>query len=355
VFLRDRVSNTTKLVSISASGFSAGNGNSLPVSISTNGQFVLFESSASNLIDGDTNNSPDLFVRDVISNATFLVSAPISGKTAGGVSRAGAMTPDGRYVAFLSGATNLVLNDTNGIPDVFVRDLQSNTTDLVSVGAKSRSSTVSTLVLASESAPDISQDGRFVLFSSTAINLVQGVIPLSTSGNEIYLRDRQAGTNIWISGGARPIALGTLGTSNVLYFNFLISADGQFVVYQARKSTASTGLTLHYSAFSGITQVIHTNALVTSTGDSRTVQMSPDGRFVTFVASQGVNLGTNTYVLLWDNQTGLNTIVSGDAAGSVPPGSTCDWPTVTPDGRFVARGQETREAGRVRHESDRGH
>jgi len=336
VFLRDRSSNTTTLVSISPSGSTAGNGPSFPISISTNGQYVLFESSASNLVEGDTNNSVDVFVRDLLNKVTFLISSPVIGTSGNGTSRAATMTPDGHFVVFLSGASNLVAGDTNGIPDVFIRDLQSNTTALVSIGAKARSTATSTLVLQTEGAPDVSHDGRLVLFSSTATNLVPGVIPLSTSGNEIYLRDRLAGTNLWISEGARTAAYGVLGTSNLLYFNYLLSADGQFVVYQARKSAAYTGLMLRYAISSGITQVIHTNALVTSLGDNRTVHMTPDGRFVTFVASQGQNLGTNTYILVWDDQTGLTTLVSGDPGDSVSPGSTCDWPAIVPDGRFIA-------------------
>ena len=135
VFLRDRISQTTTLVSVSQNGTGGGNGDSFPMGISTNGQFALFESSASDLVANDTNNASDIFVRDVVNGTTTLVSIGANGGNANGVSRGSVMTPDGHYVAFTSVASNLVADDTNNIPDVFVRDLQAGTTTLVSVGA----------------------------------------------------------------------------------------------------------------------------------------------------------------------------------------------------------------------------
>src|ERR1019366_9965343 len=116
----------------------------------------VLESSASDLVVGDTNNATDVFVRDMVSGATLLVSVSTNGQVGNGASRSPAMTPDGRYVAFVSAANNLVAGDTNGIPDVFVRDLQANVTTLVSVGARS----ASTSSLTGPEAPDIRPDGR---------------------------------------------------------------------------------------------------------------------------------------------------------------------------------------------------
>ena len=143
VFLRDRASNTTTLVSVNLTGTGGGNGDSLPFGISTNGQFALFESAASDLVANDTNNAQDIFVRDLVNGTTTLVSVNTSGSSGNGESRDPVMTPDGRYVAFASAANDLVAGDNNGIPDIFVRDLQSNTTTLVSVGATSTSSLLS--------------------------------------------------------------------------------------------------------------------------------------------------------------------------------------------------------------------
>ena len=128
VFLRDRTNATTTLVSVNLSGIAGGNGDSTPSALSTNGQYVLFESSASDLVPGDSNNATDVFVRDVVNGTTMLASVSTSGGVGSRASRSAVMTPDGRYVAFVSEANNLVPNDTNGIPDVFVRDLQAGST-----------------------------------------------------------------------------------------------------------------------------------------------------------------------------------------------------------------------------------
>ena len=135
VFLRDRTSNTTVLVSGNLSGTGGGNGNSMLGQVSTNGQFVVFQSDASNLVPNDTNGVTDIFVRDLVAGTTTLVSVSTNGGPANGASTDPVMTPDGRYVAFISSASNLVPGDTNGIPDVFVRDLVAGTNCLVSVGA----------------------------------------------------------------------------------------------------------------------------------------------------------------------------------------------------------------------------
>jgi len=165
VFLRDRTNGTTTLVSVNLSGIAGGNGDSLPLGLSTNGQYAVFESGASDLVARDTNNATDVFVRDLVSGTTLLVSVSTNGLVGNGASRSPAMTPDGRYVAFVSAANNLVAGDTNRIPDVFVRDLQANVTTLVSVGAR----TTNAMYLSGGSdAPDISVDGRYVVHPRSA-------------------------------------------------------------------------------------------------------------------------------------------------------------------------------------------
>ena len=143
----------------------------------------------SNLVANDTNNAGDIFVRDLVNGTTTLVSVNTNGWSGSGESRDPAMTPDGRYVTFASAANDLVSGDANGIPDMFVRDLQSNTTMLVSVGATSTSSISPT---GSSETPEITPDGRYVAFYSTATNLVPGV----TTTGEIYVRDLTAGNTI---------------------------------------------------------------------------------------------------------------------------------------------------------------
>jgi Tol biopolymer transport system component len=159
----------------------------LQPSISADGRYVAFHSTATNLVSGDTNALPDIFVRDRQTGTTYLLSRDSAG---GEGSAEPAISGDGRYVTFNSDATNLVSGDTNGAYDIFVRDRQTGTTTLVS-----RSSAG---VVGDEGSaePAISGDGRYVAFFSSATNLVSG----DTNGvSDIFVRDRQTGTTTLVS------------------------------------------------------------------------------------------------------------------------------------------------------------
>lgn len=140
VFVRDRESKETVLVSVNAAGTGPGNGSSEYPAISDDGRFVAFESYASDLVEGDDNGSWDVFVRDVKRGKTHLVSVNRAGTGSGnGQSRTGFfrsvdISADGSRVAFSSDASDLVRGDSNGATDVFVRDLRTRRTRLVSVG-----------------------------------------------------------------------------------------------------------------------------------------------------------------------------------------------------------------------------
>ncbi len=263
VFVRDRASNTTTLVSINLAGTGGGNGDSLPVGISTNGQYVLFESVASDLVADDTNNANDVFVRDLVNHTTTLVSVNTNGWAGNGISDNSVMTPDGHHVAFGSAASNLVVGDANNIPDVFVRDLQSNTTTLVSVGAMA---TNATLLNNISDAPEITPDGRYVVFYSSATNLVPGV----RSVNEVYVRDLIAGSTSWVSTNARAIFQSVAGTTNAASCNYSVSADGQFVAFEtctnAVSSPSGRGIILRHDLETGSTDLVSTNANVPDRG-----------------------------------------------------------------------------------------
>ncbi|MGO8927883.1 MAG: hypothetical protein ACLQU3_13485 [Limisphaerales bacterium] len=331
VFLRDRTNGTTTLVSVNLSGTAGGNGDSLPVDLSTNGRYAVFESGASDLVAGDTNNATDVFVRDLVNGTTLLVSVSTNGQVGNGVSRSPAMTPDGRYVAFVSAANNLVADDTNGIPDVFVRDLQDHVTTLVSVGALS----TNTIYLAAGSeAPNISADGRFVAFYSSATNLIPGVPP----GGDVYVRDLVTGITVWASSGARAAVQATWGQTNASSFNQALSADGLLVAYEASPSGATAGAILRYNLSSGLTDLVHTNATVPwgRYENIHDLDMTPDGRFIAFVANANDTSGANSCIQLWDAESGISTLVSGDLSNQVPANSVCDWPVLDDSGRFVA-------------------
>lgn len=329
VFLRDRSNGQTTLVSVNGAGTGGGDADSFPTGISTDGRYALFESSASNLVANDTNGVADVFMRDVASNTTVLVSVNTNGTPGNGVCRGSTLTPDGRFAAFVSAANDLVPGDTNRIPDVFVRDLANGLTTLVSLGAQATNS----YALTGSEAPDITPDGRYVAFYTTATNLVPGV----ATGGEIYLHDLVANTTTWVSGGARAL----LGSTKAFFFNHILSADGQFVAFEActnpRPTSASaSGVILRFSRTTGLTDLVHTNAYVQTANEEeiRSLDMTPDGRFIAFVAR--TNTPGTTCIELWDAQSSLLTLVSGDPSGNVATNTTCDWPTLDVSGRYVA-------------------
>jgi hypothetical protein len=241
------------------------------------------------------------------------------------------MTPDGRYVAFVSAASNLVPIDTNNIPDVFVRDLQARTTTLASVGAVSNSSNPN---MGSSESPEITPDGRYVVFYSTATNLVSKV----TTTGEIYVRDLIAGKTIWASTNARAIFKSVTGSTNISCCNYSISDDGQFVAFEACTNSpgnsSATGIILRYSLQTGLDDIINTNAYVPLLPFEliHDLFMSPEGRFVAYVA----NGFTTNSIYYWDSQTGTNTLVSANLNNSGPTNGLCDSPVISSNGQFVA-------------------
>lgn len=189
-FVRDLISGGTELVSAHDPGLpsKAPNGISSMTmsSISGDGRFVAFSSEADNLSPGDTNRCRDVFVRDLAYGTNTLVSVDTNGFSGDGISCEPAITSDGRFVAFTSYADNLAAGDTNQAQDVFVRDLQTGATTLESLNSSG-----SGPGNGNSFSPSISSDGRYLLFRSRARNLTSG----SFSGENVFLRDRQVGTN----------------------------------------------------------------------------------------------------------------------------------------------------------------
>jgi hypothetical protein len=331
VFLRDRVQGSTVLVSVNLDGTGGGNGDSWPIGVSTNGRYALFESSASNLIAGDTNNADDVFLRDLITGSTVLVSASTNGAVSDGTSYSSTMTPDGRYVAFSSTADNLVDSDTNGIPDIFVRDMTSKLTTLITVGAQTNS-----LLTAASDLPLLTPDGRYVAFYSTALNLVPGLATITN----IYLRDRTLGVTTCASAGALGALQSLPPVTNALAFNAALSDDGRYVAFEAiRSSQASPAVILRFDAQTGQTDLIDTNAAVplgTVPSAVQDLAITPDGRFVSYVVNVPDDPDPTTAIRLWDAQSGLSVLVSGNPTNSVTDGSISDSPVLSEAGRVVA-------------------
>lgn len=168
VFRHDRVTGETVRVSVATGGGQAS-GLSTLAQISDDGNLVVFSSFGFELVASDANGAEDVFVRDVAAGTTTRVSVGATGSEGDLGSTQPAISGDGRFVAFTSAATNLVPGDSNAFSDVFVRDRVAGTTVRVSVSSTGGQANQSS------SAASLSRDGRFVSFLSNATNLVPGV------------------------------------------------------------------------------------------------------------------------------------------------------------------------------------
>ena len=318
IFVRDRQGDTTERVSVDSAG-AQGNGDSFEASISADGRYVAFESSATNLVSGDTNGRVDVFVRDRQTGTTERVSVDSAGAQGNGDSLARALSADGRYVAFRSVATNLVSGDTNGVQDVFLRDRQAGTTERVSIDSAGVQGN------GDSSSPSISSDGRYVVFRSAATNLVSG----DTSGwRDIFLRDRQSGTTERVS----VDSLGAQGNGSSQYPS--ISADGRYVAFHSYATNLVSGDTngafdvLVRDRQSGTTERVSVDtAGAQGNEDSDSALISSDGRYVAFksaatnLVSGDTNAAEDIFVRDTCDTTATSASFSGDGinADTVAP------------------------------------
>ena len=185
IFVHDRQTGQTTRVSVASDGTQGTGGQSLNPSISADGRYVAFMSYADNLVPG-TYNWDSIFVHDRQTGQTTRVSIASDSTPANGQSSSPSISADGRYVAFSSKATNLVSDDTNGQSDIFVHDRQTGQTTRVSVASDG------TQVNFDSGQPSISAGGRYVAFGSSATNVVPG----DTNGvSDIFVHDRGGALN----------------------------------------------------------------------------------------------------------------------------------------------------------------
>ncbi len=178
-FLRERSSGTTQRISLSSGGEEA-NGPTVATRISGDGKVVSLDSSAHNLVPGDTNGIGDVFVRDLESGLTTRVNVSSAGAQANGDSDASSLPFDGRMVGFTSQASNLVSGDTNGEWDIFVHDRLTAATVRASVAVQGQQAQ------GESHNGNLTSDGARITFDSSAANLVPG------DGNgayDVFLRE----------------------------------------------------------------------------------------------------------------------------------------------------------------------
>jgi tricorn protease-like protein len=218
VFVFDRETGKTKRVSVSSAG-AEGNDESGHPSISANGRFVAFQSGASDLVGFDMNGVYDVFVNDRETGRTKRVSVSSAGTEGNAGSYWPSISADGRYVTVYSDASNLVAGDTNAFADVFVNDRETGKTKRVSVSSAGTEGNDGSYD------PCISADGRFVAFSADATNLVAG--DEDKGASDIFVHDRETGKTTLVSVSSD----GTMG--NAGSFAPVISAGGRFVAFES--------------------------------------------------------------------------------------------------------------------------
>ncbi|MCH8813928.1 MAG: PD40 domain-containing protein [Chloroflexi bacterium] len=250
------------------------NGFSANAAISGDGRFVAFYSDATNLVDDDTNDSRDIFVHDRQTGQTTRVSVDSLGGEADGNSFGPSLSDDGRFVAFSSQATGLVTGDTNGTSDVFVHDRQTGETTRVSVDSLGGEAD------GSSSAPAITGDGRFVAFDSSATNLVTG----DTNGvRDVFVHDRQTSQTIRVSFDSFG------GEADDFSSAPAITGDGRFVAFESNATNLVAGDTngvldifVHDRQTEETTRVSVDSLGGEANGGSSSPAISSDGRFVAF-------------------------------------------------------------------------
>jgi Tol biopolymer transport system component len=206
---------TTSRVAVTTSGVEA-NGESNSPSLTQDGRFVAFASDSTNLVPGDTNAHTDIYVRDRTNNTTERVSVSATGAQLDDLSFTPEIAPNGRFVAFLSWATNVTSDISGNQQQLYVRDLVNRTTVRISKNASGVSAN------GPSSNPELSADGRFVAFQSDATNLVQG----DTNGSEdIFRRDLTTGVTRRVS----VTSGGNQGTGDADFAS--ISNDGRFIAF----------------------------------------------------------------------------------------------------------------------------
>jgi archaellum component FlaF (FlaF/FlaG flagellin family) len=235
VFVHDRTTDTTERISV-GSDEAQGNSGSHSPSISSEGRFVAFVSTASNLVPGDTNGVDDVFVRDLVAGTTERVSLRSNGAQGNSSTTQTGISADGRWVAFSSFATNLVPRDTNGLFDVFIHDRQAGRTERVSVSSNEAQGD------APSTSPSVSGNGELVAFKSTATNLV----PSDTNDRmDAFVRDRTARTTERVSvNSAEEQANG--GSEDGAGIGFPptgpdITASGRFVAFHSSATNLVPG------------------------------------------------------------------------------------------------------------------
>lgn len=325
------VAQTTTRDSLSSAGVQDPNWGCGGPVLSQDGRYVAFLSSSPNLVPGDTNNTGDIFVRDRVTGQTTRISVSSAGLQGNGNSFDADISADGRFVVFTSAASNLVAGDTNNAPDIFCHDRQTATTTRVSVGTGG----AQIMLSLGANTGSISADGRYVAFASADNNIVPGD---NCIHDDIFCHDRQTGVTSLIS------ISNTIGQTFNARYNPEISDDGNFIAFDSAAldlvSNDTNGFSDVYvwSRFTNtLARVSLGNGGIQGNHISLEASISADGRFVAFT-TYATNFvpgdSSNPDVFVKDRQTGQLTWCSAGLGGAIGNGLS-QGPSISGDGRFV--------------------
>lgn len=327
----------THRVSVSSTGAEANARAEDPV-ISGDGRYVLFLSEASNLVPDDTNGAIDVFVHDRLTRETIRASVGATGQETRFGADGGSLSRNGRYAVFYSSSPDLVEGDTNGRTDVFRKDLVTGAVELVSIAADGSGVDASALV--SPSVHSISDNGRYVVYLSRATNIVPGV-SLPASGNHVYVRDMETDTTelVSVDNEGRP------GMENAQTPS--ISGNGHVAFFETRSPldpADTNGLMSVYARdhINDRTELVSANNSGETANDhSWRPRANFDGSLVVFDSTAATNLvprdqgGISPDVYLRDLDANRTEKVSVSSSGA-PPNEVAHRGSIGGDGRFVA-------------------
>ncbi len=331
IFLRDRSSGTTELISVGSGGGEASGVCGMP-SVSADGNFVAFASNGDNLVPGLPANglfTTNVYVRDRRARTTQLVSRGRLGDPGDRDSAFPAISADGRFVAFISNASNLVEDGRTAADHVYVRDLLTGTTELVNVSSSGERDGFGPPRGAGR--PAISGDGRFVAFASDGIDTVLN----NASWTDVFVRDRATGRTELVSVGRSDGAVGARQPA--------ISGDGRFVAFSSDARSFSGDVMPFSDIFvrdrqTGITERITSGPAGEELNDnSFSPAISADGRFVTYesLATNLLPIVGLRNVFVFDRQTRTTQLASTGRTGEPAQGSS-SAPSISARGDLVA-------------------
>ncbi|MEQ1824839.1 MAG: PKD domain-containing protein, partial [Pirellula sp.] len=336
VFVRNLTTNTTTLVSVKSSGAGSGNQSSSSHVLSADGKVVAFTSDASDLVAGDSNNAQDVFVRNLTTNTTTLVSVKSSGAGSGNnYSGSPVLSADGKVVAFRSSASDLVAGDANNTTDVFVRNLTTNTTTLVSVKSSGAGSGNNY-----SDSPKLSADGSVVAFTSTASDLVTGD---ANSALDVFVRNLTTNTTTLVS-----VKSSGSGSGNNSSSSPVLSTDGKSVAFTSFANDLvavdanSTQDVFVRNLTSNTTTLVSVNSSGTGSGNSSSSlpALSADGKVVAFTSAANdlvaVDANSAIDVFVRNLTTNTTTLVSVKSSGSGSGNNLSSAPVLSADGKVVA-------------------